>query len=227
MYLFGSGRRYVNVYAFELDKEEAKKFKINEMKRLSEDTRVYSVEEKVPKGKIPVFTQDLHTNLQGYYTKEDIKGMTFTPYEKTTSNYVLRNFYNGIYTNTLYPNNLVKIRERENSDSHAKYYLVGYSSTQTKPMEAYTVTTAYQVIRIPKSLYLLQALEQGSFHLVNGYPLDRQLSLFQAYHVDDISIESIKDSDRYGITTDAQKNLERKILNDEPLIRILKQKGEI
>ena len=119
MYLFGSGRRYVNIYAFELDKEKAKKFRINEMKRLSEDTRVYSVTEKVHKGDIPVFTQDLHTNLQGYYTKEDIKGMTFTPYEMSASRYVLKDFYNGIYTKISNPHNLVKIKERQNSDSHA------------------------------------------------------------------------------------------------------------
>lgn len=226
MYLFGSGKRYINVYAFELKGKEAKKFKMSEMQRLSENTRVYDIREILQKGDIPIFTKDMNNRKQ-YYTEDETKGVTFIPCGKWKREDVLKDYYNGYFTNLRIPKNLVQVRESQNSDSHTKYYLVGHSPDKSRPAWRNTITFAFMVIRLPKSLYLLQALEQGSFHLVEGYPLDRQLDLFQVHHVDNIQAESLKCFDTYGITTNAQKNLEKKIIHDEPLIRMLKQEGRI
>ena len=228
MYLLESKIGRVRVYGFDLDEKEAKRFRINEMKRLKEGTRVYRVTEKVNKGDIPIFTSNPNTsNLKGYYHKNDIKNVLFEPYEKAASDIVLNTYYSGLYSSEENPLNLVKIRERNNSDSHAKYYLVGFSNAMSSPVPIYTTTTAYQVIRLPKSLYLLHALEQGNFNLATGYKISRELDLFDAYLCDSLPMYNIIVSDRYGITKDAEANLERRIIHDEPLIRVLKQEGRI
>lgn len=79
------------------------------------------------------------------------------------------------------------------------------------------------IIEIPKSLYLLQLLEQEKFTLIAKEDISEQLKLFNFSYVNSLTLEELQRMDECGITEDAYSKTINKSNNDKHILRLLKK----
>lgn len=230
MYLFEEKNGKINVFSFEPKVNDVKSFKMTEMAKMPKEPLVFQTIEFVIKGDKPIFSGDFNgENEKGYYTAKEVSRVEFLPCEKSGENLVLKEFYDGNLVDTKNPHNLVRIKRGENNSQNPKYkhFLVGYSSYKSEPSPISRNYSAFKVLRLPKSLYLLSALEQGKFKLVEDANIKRQLDLFKVQQVDVLPLYHVLATDLFGITENAQENLTKAIEKSKPLIKTLKAQERI
>ena len=186
MYLFEDNghRGKITVYDFSLRQEEAKKFRMSEMSRIKKDkVPVYMVTELVRKGCYPIFSK--RACGYGIHDKEQLANVRFLPHDEKIGLEVLEKFYDGELTYDYHkPKRLIRVYGSD--DRHSDYYLVGRPSSITGQAVVDVSTGANDVIKIPKSLYLLSAIEQKQFNLVCDDDITRQIKLFDFKEVKEI-----------------------------------------
>ena len=219
MYLFETEKGMINVYSFDIDKNKAADFRRKEMKRIYQSPKVFHVLESVKRGNKPIFTRDFNGES---VTKKEIANVTFYPYNCGDEKYVLQEYYNGKFVDSKNPYNLLNVKRSLNSQDHDQYFLVGYSSYESKPFIVYGESEAYKVIKIPKSLYLLGAIEQKQFKLVESENIERELDLFRLKQVDQLNISQLLLADYYGISNMSSR-LKTELDKCKPFLKQLKK----
>lgn len=78
------------------------------------------------------------------------------------------------------------------------------------------------IIEIPKSLYLLQLLQQQKFSTIINEDLSEQLNLFDFSYINNITLEEIKKMNACGATNNIYSNI-NKSNNDKHILKLLKK----
>ena len=217
MYLFEGKSGKIIIYSFDLLNERASQFRESEMKRIKGD-KVFMATERVDKGAKPIFNKDIKS--KACYNKKDLKGIRFTPYGKEQEKYVLGEFNKGNLTNPDDPSKLLQVI---NDNYHRNYYLIGYSKAPHTESVIHQSFNSYNIVRMPKTLYLLSAIEQGQFDLTIGNDINRQLKLFTLHEVDKVDEYSIRIAAQFGLTGISDFEICKKLRNDGQFIRRIKE----
>lgn len=208
----------ITIYDFSLRQGEAKLFRMDEMARIKKDrVPVYMVKEHVKKGNYPIFSK---ANGEGSYVieKSQLANTEFIPYREDRGKQVLDEFYKGNLTcDHKNPNKLIKVYGADD-ERHNDYYLVGYPSSMIGPaVVSNEEASAFNVIKIPKTLYLLSAIEQGQLDLTFDESIDglkRQIKLFDFRKEMEIDKLDIICAAHYGLITDSTKDIYRRLADD-------------
>ena len=163
---------------------------------------------------------------------------------------VLQNYYNGNYVN----NKTIKITQTTirydnlNIEEQSELDMLRFSlknghfnesMSYQKAKETiyyFIITSCYQkhgfsnnmtmenIISVPKSLYLLQLLEQGNIKSIGNENITEQLNLFNFDNnpIRYIPYDHIKCSLKYGLIDDTISNINRKVENSQKILKLLK-----
>ena len=216
MYLFEGKKGKITIYSFDLLKGKAREFRESEMKRIKGD-KVFMATEHVEKGAKPIFNKDIKS--KAWYNKKDLKGVTLTPYGEEQEKYVLEEFNKGNLTN---PNDPSKLLQVTNDNYHRNYYLIGYSKAPHTESVIHQAFISYSIVRMPKTLYLLSAIEQGQFELTIGSDINRQLKLFTFNEIDKVDEYSVRIAAQFGLTGISDFEICKRLRNDGQFVRRIK-----
>jgi len=216
MYLFEGKKGKITIYSFDLLKGKAREFRESEMKRIKGD-KVFMAIEHVEKGAKPIFNKDIKS--KAWYNKKDLKGVTLTPYGEEQEKYVLEEFNKGNLTN---PNDPSKLLQVTNDNYHRNYYLIGYSKAPHTESLIHQSFISYNIVRMPKTLYLLSAIEQGQFDLTVGENINRQLKLFTFNEIDKVDEYSVRIAAQFGLTGNSDFEICKRLRNDGQFVRRIK-----
>lgn len=220
MYLFEENRGRITVYSFSPLKYKTMDFKKQEMKRIKGET-VFEVIEKLKPGEKPIFSKDF-SKTRHLYTQDELKNVAFIPYEEDAKEETLKEFYEGTLTEDNNPN-LVMVKKSIADSDHNKYYLVGHSSYLNVPSPVCQTVRSYKIIRIPKTLYLLSALEQKKFDLTMGENINRQLKLFYISPVCTFGKNPVMQAAYYGLADET--NMNKTLRNDGQFLRRVREQS--
>ena len=217
MYLFEGKSGKITIYSFDLLNEKARQFRESEMKRIKGD-KVFMATEHVEKGAKPIFNKDIKS--KAWYNKKDLKGVTLTPYGEEQEKYVLEEFNKGNLTN---PNDPSKLLQVTNDNYHRNYYLIGYSKAPHTESVIHQAFISYNIVRMPKTLYLLSAIEQRQFELTIGSDINRQLKLFTFNEIDKVDEYSVRIAAQFGLTGISDFEICKRLRNDGQFVRRIKE----
>lgn len=183
MLLFEIKYGKIGVYALEPQKNKIKDYKIYKMSRIAPLFRVFEATEYVTPPNSPLLVTT-PSRKENYISSKQFENITFTPCESHhRSVQILNDYYEGRFTNPNQPYSTIKV---EINGSY-KYFLIGWQEqgkNTTKPYNHYVP----KLIFLPKSLYLLDAIEQRKFSLIKDEDISEQLTLFNKEKKYDIKI---------------------------------------
>lgn len=130
-------------------------------------------------------------------------------------------FYSDKYINRP----VARVNVRAEFFNNLRYLLVASNCINSRKENGKVIMKIEDIIAIPKSLYLLQLLEQENFSIIagTGENISEQLELFDFSFIDSISLEELQKMDACGITKDAYSRTITKSDNDSHVLRLLKK----
>lgn len=128
---------------------------------------------------------------------------------------LLQHFYNNEYVNS----HVARVELK----AKLMYLLIASNYIISKKENGKLIMKVEDIINLPKSLYLLQLLEQEKFSLIAGEDLSEQLDLFDFCYVNNISLKELQKTDACGITKGAYLKTINKSNNDKYILQLLKK----
>ncbi len=217
MFLYDKKANSIDVFSLSRNAQKIRDYRIEHMKKIPADKRCLYTEEVVfSLQDLPnLFKKDLDSNI---VTKSELIGKDRTLNYNTDLGYcadLLEWFYSDKCINR--PVARVKfLRE-------LRYLLLASIDISTKKEYDKIIKKIEDIIEIPKSLYLLQLLEQEKFSMIMGEDISEQLGLFDFSYINNISVEELQKMDTCGITEDAYSRVITKAGNDKHILQLLKK----
>lgn len=188
MYLYGENDDQIEVFEMEPNKKKIAEFKKEEMESIPQEERVITAKTNSDGMRMlsnrdigeQVYEKKLNQNHSGLWGGNSFHCMeTHTTDEKENKRQqkLLKRYYDGDFTE-----DPVVLLKREAHDLKVLKYLL---LTEKQYFRHGDILAMKNIISIPKSLYLLQLLEQGNFYHAADEDIQRQLETF------DISDEPI------------------------------------
>ena len=243
MYLYENKGNSIDIYSLESKKDTLKEYRLDKMKGIPrEEQYLYSSEYFAIKNEpvkpilfddeadTKVFSDELlknrHWELKQYANakknisiREFIKSLGNRKRDISSIEETIKGYYNGEYSTSP----VVQIEHLK----ELKYLLLTSQEYECNVNEHggsfnFCQLIVDGIIPIPKSLYLLQLIEQEKFSLLQGEDIKEQLELFNLKQVDTIDSLEIKRFDSYGITNNAYTKTYNKCKNDSLILKLLK-----
>ena len=171
MYLFNRNGNGIDVYSLVPDFEALRKYRTNELRKaFSEEELVYTAHtnsEPILEIKDVVTLSELNYDNDGEYHKLEL--------DKNKSMveiiHILGNYLNGDYIN----NRIVQVL---NENNEVVKYLLIVSNYLVKYYPTFNQKHMYHILSLPKSLYLLQQLQQQKYSNLENENIDELLCMF-------------------------------------------------
>lgn len=222
MFLYDKKDKSVDVFTLTYNAEEMRNYKMEQMK-------------KIPANKRGLFTKEIITSLPYFrdpfipiLLKKDLYSEEISISELIGTNKSLN--YNIDH------NDVVDLLEWFYSEKYSdrpvarvldlknlRYLLVASSYVTYQEENDKVIAKIEDIIEIPKSLYLLQLLQQQKFSSISDEDISEQLDLFKFSYIDNVSIDELKKMDACGITKDSYSKIINKANNDKQLLKLLKK----
>ena len=198
MYLYDKKENTIDVYEMTPNFKKTVEYKKNEMETIPFDERVLKAcsncNRELEHTDSPIIYEKLQyreNRIPGRVYYHSITSYQMTDEEKIRQSELLGEYYNGDYKNK----KIALIKKSKNEIT--KYFLLTalwYSCCDNE----YVMD---DIISIPKSLYLLQMLEQGKFYRVDEEDISKQLQTFNisTSPVERISIAELKNMYNVGL----------------------------
>ena len=173
MLLFEIKYGKIGVYSLKPQKNKIKDYKRYKMSQIDPWFRVFEATEYVTPPNSPLLVTT-PSKSENYISSKQFENITLTPCENhNRSVQILNDYYEGRFTDPNQPYSTIKV---EINNSY-RYFLIGWQEKEKdngKPYNHYVP----KLILLPKSLYLLDAIEQRKFGLVKDEDISEQLTLF-------------------------------------------------
>ena len=217
MFLYDKKDKTIDVFTLTHNPQEIRNYKIEQMKKIPVDERGLFTEEIVPSFQsTPVlFKKNLYSEVipcsELIGTNKSLNYNT----DATDVADLLEWFYSEKYNDRPVAriSNLKKL----------KYLLVASNCIDAREENDKVIMKIEDIIEIPKSLYLLQLLQQEKFSIISGEDIYEQLDLFNFSYVDNINLDELQKMDACGITENAYSRIINKANNDKHILKLLKK----
>lgn len=207
MYLFDRKGNSINVYSLTPDFEALKKYRAEELRKaFAEEELVYKAltnSEPILENKDVLKMSELNYDIDGEYHKLELdkhKSMVEIIH-------VLGNFLNGEYVS----NRIVQVL---NENNEVIKYLLIVSNYLIKYYPSFNQKHMHHILNLPRSLYLLQLLQQQKYSELKNENIDSLLSMFKLSEqpVDNFGYTSFINQDKtLEMVNSSQHILQRKL----------------
>lgn len=226
MYIYNINKNILEVYKLNQNKKAITNYKKEQMNLIDEDKQIlYTETYSGIFGETLVFEDYLNSSSQEPISIEeankeipDRRGNyhKLLPSNMTKEERVslLEEYYLGKLTNC----NVIKIKDK----TKIRYLLLKnhkYEKSSAKP----TCKTLKEIIEIPKSLYLLQLLEQGKFQLLNQEDIQEQLSMYTIELFRTINLYDLENIDLCELSENVYQNAINKSKNTNHILKRIKK----
>lgn len=217
MFLYDKNGESIDVFTFNERNEELRQYKINEMSKIPIDKRCLYTEEIVTTFQATpiLLKKDLYT--EEISTKDLIgknKSLNYYTDLKDAED-LLELYYSDNYTYRP----VARLRDLKK----LRYLLVASNYNHIREENNKITMKVDDIIEIPKSLYLLQLLQQQKFSTIINEDLSEQLNLFDFSYINNITLEKINKMDACGATNNIYSNIINKSNNDKHILKLLKK----
>lgn len=217
MFLYDKQDKLIDVFSLDRSSKRIRDYRIEQMKIIPANKRCLYTEETVQSFQdAPVLCKkDLDA---GIISKSELIGTNKSLNYNTDSDDcadLLEWFYNDNCVN--------RSVARVNFLKKLRYLLIASNCINSREENGNVIMKIEDIIEIPKSLYLLQLLEQEKFSLLADEDITEQLELFNFRHINSVGIEELQKMDECGITQDAYSRVITKAENDSHVLRLLKK----
>lgn len=202
MYLYETKRGTIHVYSLTPKKDEIKRYKMQQMTRIHEGIRVCEGIEEVEPGSERVLVVKPNSD-ENYVTRAQMNNISINPCSMSKINSVLNEYYKGGFVNPDNPFSTLKV-EMNNGYT---YFIMGWPYEKDTAKSSPHTCIADKMIRVTKKAYLLNALEQGKFKLVQGEDIKEQLRLFTLKQEYEIDVHGLLECDYQSFNTRMYKHL--------------------
>lgn len=218
MFLYDKKDKTIDVFTLTHNPQEIRNYKIEQMEKIPAHKRALFTEEIVSNCKsIPVlFAKDLYSEVIDI---SELRGPNKSLLYNTDMEDVadlLEWFYQSEYTQD-------KQVARVSDFKMLKYLLIAGNYFSSREENGKTILKVEDIIQIPKSLYLLQMLQQEKFSAISNEDISEQLSLFNCSYVNNINLDEVQKMDECGITENAYSKIINKANNDKHILKLLKK----
>lgn len=234
MFLYDKKENSLDVFSFTACNDDLKCYRITQMKQIPKTERIFVAETHIGQYDdsllLEAYTGETFNDkiLSASYADNDSEErknsnayrryhVLKSDHRSKSHNELLLNYYVSGY---LTDRSVVQIQYPE----IMKYYLLINARYDLIHSDDYGKNYMMNdIIQLPKSLYLLQLLEQGRFTSLDGKDISEQLALFTLEKINEVTLEEIKKMDSCGITQDAYSKAIKKAENDAYILKLIKK----
>ncbi len=216
MFLYEKNDKNIDVFSLSRNAQNIRDYRIEQMKKIPLDRRCLYTEEIYSGNGGPIlFEKNLKSHI---FSKEELigknKSLNYNTDLEDCSD-LLQRFYSDKYIN--------KSVARVDFENKLRYLLIVSNYVNFRKVNGKEIMRIEDIIEIPKSLYLLQLLEQKKFSLIAKDDISEQLNLFDFNYVNSLTLEELQRMDACGITKNAYSSTINKSDNDKHILRLLKK----
>lgn len=226
MLLYERNNDILEVYDFSAKKEVLEEYRKKQMQKIPEDERILTAETCISNWSDTPLFESFSTNYSdkiltsNYADNKSVSENRYHTLKKsnkdTNHNQQLLNFY---YTGNLKDKNMVRIKYLEGIRylllKNKSYHFIGENNGRKYQMN--------DIIQLPKSLYILQLIEQTNFEALKKYDIKDELSLFILSKIEEISLTELQKTDKLNITTGIYDSVTKKADTDHKILKLLKK----
>ncbi len=216
MFLYDKKDNSIDVYSLSRNAQGIRDYKIEQMGRIPVERCLYTEEVVSSFQDVPtLFKKNLDLNI---VAKSELIGKDKSIKYNTDLDdcaHLLEWFYSDKCVN--------RPVARVQDTKKLMYLLIASNDIRSIEENGKVIKRIEDIIEIPKSLYLLQLIEQEKFSMINGEDISEQLGLFDYSYINNISVEELQKIDTCGITEDAYSRVMTKADNDRHILKVLKK----
>lgn len=218
MFLYEKKDKTIDVFSLSQNSNVIRNYKIEQMKKIPPNERGLYTEEIVSSFTTPVSISIKKNIYTGIVPSSELIG------ENKSLNYnndikdvedLLQWFYYERYNDRP----VAKVEHL----NKLKYLLIASNYISMREVNGKKIMKIEDIIEIPKSLYLLQLLQQENFIVIKDEDFSEQLNLFNFSYINQISLDELEKMDNCGITENAYSKTINKANNDEHILKLLKK----
>lgn len=218
MFLYEKDGKKIHVYSLSRFEKDIEEYRKEQIKKIPFKKRCWYTEEEFSnfQGTPILFEKDLDKDQ---VTKEELVGKNKSLNLNKDLDYcmdLLNHFYSDKYIDRLVA--------RVEFLKKMRYLLIASKCFSSRKENGKVIMKVDDIIEIPKSLYLLQLLEQEKFSMLAGQDISQQLELFDFYYVDTITLEELKRIHACGMTKKTSSEIISKAENDAHILKLIKNK---
>lgn len=219
MYLYDKKENGYEVYSMTIDKMSAYLYRNAQIEKIKSDRRVLYFEERVKnlldkplfahyKNEIEVPIEEVFISQGNHYRILKTSSMDSSMKECLIGKYKLGKFSHS---------RVVKIC----SPKEFRYLLLTKEARSVS--NDHSIMAMTNIIELPKSLFLLQLLEQEKYAYLGYEDLSEQIDLFTKEKVGMVSTEELARMDRCGITKNASNEILKKSEEHEKVLKYIRR----
>lgn len=223
MYLYDRKTNGYMVYSLEAKDEQIYSYKQNQMKKIDYYKQILSADNyTLAYGEVPLFElyQDQFDSIiipqKEVYMSEGFtnRNLSVTNVDHGTHQELLHDYYSGRFFSA----NVARIREFDQIRylllTKDKYYRDIHDNRHMK---------LSNIIEIPKSLFLLQMLQQEKFSFLDQESIFELIQLFSLSKINEISFMELRKMDMCGVTHSSCDTVFQKSENDSKILKYVNQ----
>lgn len=227
MYIYNINKNTLEVYKLKANLADIIKYKKEQMKQIEEDKQILYVETYSGIfGETILFEEYINSSNQDPISIEEANKekpdrvgkyhkLLYSNPNSIERQTLLEEYYSGKLTNC----NVIKIK-----DVNKIRYLLLKNSKYEKSTTKHTCKILKEIIEIPKSLYLLQLLEQGQFQLLEEVDITEQLGLYTIELFRKINLDELENIDLCELSENVYQNAINKSKNSNHILKRIKNK---
>lgn len=217
MFLYDKKDTTVDVYSFIQNQEKVHNYKIEQMNQIPSNERGLYLEEIVPSFQsLPIlYKENIYKDI---IPSSKLKGEHISLNYNTDKDDV-EDLLDWFYSEKYKDRPVARISDLKK----LRYLLIASSIINSREENGKVIMKIEDIIEIPKSLYLLQLLQQEHFFMIKDENLSEQLNLFEFQYIDNIRLDELKKMDICGITKKAYPKIIEKSENDKHILKLLKK----
>lgn len=231
MYLYDRDDKTINVYELIGNKEKLAKYKKEELeKAISPEFRFLKAKttnEKPLEDNCDITFWYKLESRETYYWSDDyfhfIEGYLLDEEEKLKQEEILNDYYEGKFSkNKVYE---VQDYNVETSTFEVVKYLLPTRPYEIDEKNFFKVSVMNHILSIPKSLYLLQLIEQEKFYLVKDEDITKQLQLFDVSEkaIESFDLEKLKRADELNLLRNSYEDVLEKVEKSQKILTKVKR----
>lgn len=245
MYLFERDGNQIKIYSMEPNDNKFRNYKLQEMSdaKLQEKDKIWGIETNL---KEDVLVPNKERNIYGFSKPLDIaeqeidfikKKSFLKKYHYLIANYVPRNVdmtnesflaacLDAYINQHKKRNQLIRLYDYNNGSrklSFTKYLLLSGDFYITEEASIFKRKYIEQIVSLPKSLYLLELLNQGHFSLIDEN-VSEQISQFDisTSPIKTYTMDDLNELHRLGLSSNARNIAIKKVEECSPILKYIK-----
>lgn len=226
MFLYDIKGTTLKVYEFKSNKKDLQDYRIEQLSTIPENERILTAEaytgpfEETPLLELYMcFIENVAIPIEYINSKEPDSCGRYHQIKhidsiSSTEIELLEAYYDGLLNNR----KVVRVQDL----NKIRYLLLRSNKYENDPSDS-RHKIMKDIIELPESLYILQLLEQGNFHLIENEDISEQLSLYSIDIFNEFSLINFAKMDQCGITENIYERALVKSRKDSHILKLMKK----